>query len=207
MILKIYNNLFWSKCLNGPDLLPDLKKNIVLGWVLFCKWKSHLIISYRNHMLKLTFSSKFTVAYCFADSFLVTAAPFPGYTTIPTIPTTQNQTFVFSPLGVINSQPNLLPAHSQASVSGIGQQQKGNDMHKVSHRGSYVVRDQFWLVVGVRPRLLLQFLATYRITRASPREQVEDSCSPWTPCQHFTVGTYIRDDDWVTNMSVIKSVS
>lgn len=56
-------------------------------------------------------------------------APFPGYTTIPTIPTTQNQTFVFSPLGVINSQPSILPAHSQPTVS--GQQQKTAEMHKV----------------------------------------------------------------------------
>lgn len=117
-------------------------------------------------MLKLTFSSEFTVAYCFADSFLVTAAPFPGYTTIPTIPTTQNQTFVFSPLGVINSQPNLLPAHSQASVSGIGQQQKGNDMHKVSHRGSYVVRDQFCLRGWCQSRFITSvFGHLLRITR------------------------------------------
>ncbi|KAG6452160.1 hypothetical protein O3G_MSEX007513 [Manduca sexta] len=58
------------------------------------------------------------------------AAPFPGYTTIPAIPTTQNQTFVFSPLGVINSQPSILPAHSQPTVSGINQQQKQNDLHK-----------------------------------------------------------------------------
>ncbi|XP_072931036.1 uncharacterized protein [Epargyreus clarus] len=59
------------------------------------------------------------------------AAPFPGYTTIPAIPTTQNQTFVFSPLGVINSQPNILPAHSQPTVSAISQQQKAQEMHKV----------------------------------------------------------------------------
>ncbi|NP_001188364.1 polyhomeotic [Bombyx mori] len=50
------------------------------------------------------------------------AAPFPGYTTIPAIPTTQNQTFVFS--------SNILPAHSQPTVSGITQQQKQSDMHK-----------------------------------------------------------------------------
>ncbi|KAL4704573.1 hypothetical protein ACJJTC_017828 [Scirpophaga incertulas] len=55
------------------------------------------------------------------------AAPFPGFTTIPAIPTTQNQTFVFSPLGVINSQPSILPAHSQSTVSGIGQQQKSGE--------------------------------------------------------------------------------
>lgn len=58
-------------------------------------------------------------------------APFPGYTTIPAIPTTQNQTFVFSPLSVINSQPSILPAHSQSTVSAINQQQKTNEMHKV----------------------------------------------------------------------------
>ncbi|XP_050361204.1 polyhomeotic-proximal chromatin protein-like isoform X4 [Nymphalis io] len=63
------------------------------------------------------------------------AAPFPGYTTIPAIPTTQNQTFVFSPLGVINSQPSIIPAHSQSTVSGIGQQQKPSEMHKVMSGG------------------------------------------------------------------------
>ncbi|KAF9419790.1 hypothetical protein HW555_003789 [Spodoptera exigua] len=64
------------------------------------------------------------------------AAPFPGYTTIPAIPTTQNQTFVFSPLGVINSQPSILPAHSQSTVSAIGQQQKQSDMHKCGAKGA-----------------------------------------------------------------------
>ncbi|XP_060809385.1 polyhomeotic-proximal chromatin protein isoform X5 [Amyelois transitella] len=63
------------------------------------------------------------------------AAPFPGYTTIPAIPTTQNQTFVFSPLGVISSQPSILPAHSQPIVSGISQQQKPSEMHKVMSGG------------------------------------------------------------------------
>ncbi|CAH2264293.1 jg18840, partial [Pararge aegeria aegeria] len=66
--------------------------------------------------------------------FPTDTAQFPGYTTIPTIPTTQNQTFVFSPLGVINSQPSILPAHSQSTVSGIGQQKPG-EMHKVMSGG------------------------------------------------------------------------
>ncbi|KPJ06341.1 hypothetical protein RR48_14080 [Papilio machaon] len=59
-------------------------------------------------------------------------APFPGYATIPT---TQNQTFVFSPLGVINSQASIIPTHSQPTVSGIGQQQKTTDMHKAMSGG------------------------------------------------------------------------
>lgn len=58
-------------------------------------------------------------------------ATFPGYTTIPTIPTTQNQqTLVFSQLGVISSQPNILPAHS--APGNTLPQQKQQDMHKVS---------------------------------------------------------------------------
>lgn len=58
------------------------------------------------------------------------AGTFPGYTTIPTIPTTQNQqTLVFSQLGVISSQPNILPNHSQAG--GQVTQQKQQEMHKV----------------------------------------------------------------------------
>lgn len=58
------------------------------------------------------------------------AATFPGYTTIPTIPTTQNQqTLVFSQLGVISSQPNILPNHSQGN--GQVAQQKPQEMHKV----------------------------------------------------------------------------
>ncbi|GBP93643.1 Polyhomeotic-proximal chromatin protein [Eumeta japonica] len=62
--------------------------------------------------------------------------PFPGYTTIPAIPTTQNQTFVFSqPLSVINSQPSIIPAHSQPTVSGMAQQQKPAEMHKVMSGG------------------------------------------------------------------------
>lgn len=56
---------------------------------------------------------------------------FPGYTTLPTIPTTQNQqTLVFSQLGVISSQPNILPNHSQGN--GQVAQQKPQEMHKVS---------------------------------------------------------------------------
>lgn len=59
------------------------------------------------------------------------AATFPGYTTIPTIPTTQNQqTLVFSQLGVISSQPNILPNHSQGN--GQVAQQKPQEMHKVN---------------------------------------------------------------------------
>nr|CAI5821362.1 unnamed protein product [Callosobruchus analis] len=58
------------------------------------------------------------------------AATFPGYTTIPTIPTTQNQqTLVFSQLGVISSQPNILPNHSQGNAQVA--QQKPQEMHKV----------------------------------------------------------------------------
>ncbi|KAI4466372.1 polycomb group protein [Holotrichia oblita] len=58
------------------------------------------------------------------------AATFPGYTTIPTIPTTQNQqTLVFSQLGVISSQPNIIPTHS-APGTAIAQQ-KPQEMHKV----------------------------------------------------------------------------
>lgn len=61
-------------------------------------------------------------------------ATFPGYT-IPTIPTTQNQqTLVFSQLGVISSQPNILPNHSQGN--GQVAQQKQQEMHKVSARFS-----------------------------------------------------------------------
>nr|CAI5821364.1 unnamed protein product [Callosobruchus analis] len=57
------------------------------------------------------------------------AATFPGYTTIPTIPTTQNQqTLVFSQLGVISSQPNILPNHSQGNAQVA--QQKPQEMHK-----------------------------------------------------------------------------
>lgn len=57
---------------------------------------------------------------------------FPGYTTIPTIPTTQSQqTLLFSQLGVISSQPNILPNHSQGN--GQVTQQKPQDMHKVCH--------------------------------------------------------------------------
>lgn len=58
-------------------------------------------------------------------------ATFPGYTTIPTIPTTQNQqTLVFSQLGVISSQPNILPTHSAAG-NAAASQQKPQEMHKV----------------------------------------------------------------------------
>lgn len=61
-------------------------------------------------------------------------ATFPGYTTIPTIPTTQNQqTLVLSQLGVISSQPNILPNHSAAGNGQVAQQ-KQQDMHKVSQR-------------------------------------------------------------------------
>lgn len=56
-------------------------------------------------------------------------ATFPGYTTIPTIPTTQNQqTLVFSQLGVISSQPSILPAHS--APGNTIPQQKPQDIHK-----------------------------------------------------------------------------
>ncbi|XP_060534304.1 polyhomeotic-proximal chromatin protein-like [Cylas formicarius] len=59
------------------------------------------------------------------------AVTFPGYTTIPTIPTTQNQqTIVFSQLGVINPQANILPNHS-AQGNGQVAQQKPQEMHKV----------------------------------------------------------------------------
>lgn len=75
---------------------------------------------------------KYVVCSCVTVAFSV-SAPFPGYTTIPT---TQNQTFVFSPLSVINSQPSILPTHNQPTVSGINQQQKQNDMHKVRHQQS-----------------------------------------------------------------------
>lgn len=57
---------------------------------------------------------------------------FPGYTTIPTIPTTQNQqTLVFSQLGVISSQPNILPAHS--APGNTIPQQKQQEIHKVQN--------------------------------------------------------------------------
>lgn len=63
--------------------------------------------------------------------FSIIAATFPGYTTIPTIPTTQNQqTLVLSQLGVISSQPNILPNHSAAG-NGQVSQQKQQEMHKV----------------------------------------------------------------------------
>lgn len=59
------------------------------------------------------------------------ATTFPGYTTIPTIPTTQNQqTLVFSQLGVISSQPNILPTHSAQGNAQVTQQ-KPQEMHKV----------------------------------------------------------------------------
>ncbi|KAG8224481.1 hypothetical protein J437_LFUL003204, partial [Ladona fulva] len=48
-------------------------------------------------------------------------ASFPGYATIPT---TSNQTLVISQLGVISSQPNILPAHAH------GQGGKPGDMQK-----------------------------------------------------------------------------
>lgn len=57
------------------------------------------------------------------------AATFPGYATIPTIPTTQNQqTLVFS--HVISSQPNILPNHSTQGNPQVTQQ-KPQEMHKV----------------------------------------------------------------------------
>lgn len=67
------------------------------------------------------------------------APTFPGYATIPTIPTTQNQqTLVFSQLGVISSQPNILPNHSQANAQVA--QQKPQEMHKVSAKTGVSVR-------------------------------------------------------------------
>lgn len=58
-------------------------------------------------------------------------ATFPGYATIPTIPTTQNQqTLVFSQLGVISSQPNILPNHSGQGSAQVAQQ-KQQEIHKV----------------------------------------------------------------------------
>ncbi|VVC86215.1 unnamed protein product [Leptidea sinapis] len=75
-------------------------------------------------------------------------ATFPGYTTIPAIPTTQNQTFVFSPLGVLNSQPNILPAHSQAAP-GITQQQKPGDMHKAGGQMQFAP----WQISGAIPQV------------------------------------------------------
>lgn len=66
------------------------------------------------------------------DKQFAFAATFPGYTTLPTIPTTQNQqTLVFSQLGVISSQSNILPSHSAAGNGGV-QQQKQQEMHKVT---------------------------------------------------------------------------
>lgn len=60
-------------------------------------------------------------------------ASFPGYTTIPTIPTTQNQqTLVFSQLGVISSQPNILPTHSASAAGTTIPQQKPQEIQKVS---------------------------------------------------------------------------
>lgn len=64
------------------------------------------------------------------SNLLFYSATFSGYTTIPTIPTTQNQqTLVFSQLGVISSQPNILPTHS--APGNAVPQQKPQEMHKV----------------------------------------------------------------------------
>ncbi|XP_071450917.1 polyhomeotic-like protein 2 isoform X2 [Hetaerina americana] len=54
------------------------------------------------------------------------AASFPGYATIPT---TSNQTLVISQLGVLSSQPNILPAHAH------GQGGKPGDMQKIMGGG------------------------------------------------------------------------
>lgn len=67
-------------------------------------------------------------------------AAFPGYTTIPTIPTTQNQqTLVFNSLGqiAINSQPNIMH-NAQGNATAVSQQ-KPQEMHKVMGVGTQKV--------------------------------------------------------------------
>lgn len=73
------------------------------------------------------------------------ATTFPGYATIPTIPTTQNQqTLVFSQLGVISSQPNILPNHSGQGNAQVAQQ-KPHEMQKVPKLAQCLIQN--WICV------------------------------------------------------------
>ncbi|RZB39062.1 polyhomeotic-like protein 1, partial [Asbolus verrucosus] len=131
------------------------------------------------------------------------AATFPGYTTIPTIPTTQNQqTLVLSQLGVISSQPNILPNHS-ATGNGQVAQQKQQDMHKVmagqkvmqkvaSSTGAVAQTQQQGQCVQVSQAMLGSQPTAQIISPLQPGGQPMQFAAPW----QFTNGL---PQVWTTN--------